>query len=656
MRLKSLILLWLLPLYLLAAPAFSGWQECHLSDGTPVLLRLVGDEFYHYWETETGMLALEQPDGSFILTDEPIPLLSEQTRLRKAARPDAQPQRTIGKPTTPARGLVLLVQFADTKFKAANDSAAFVDMFNKAGYDYDGATGSAADYFKAQSNNQYQPVFDVFGPITLANDAVYYGEQGEKNGSTINDLYMADFVMDAVQAADSKGCDFSPYDGDNDGYVDIVYLVYAGRGQADGGATSTIWPHNWKVTDALYYGRAHSTVITGAKWLLKSFDGKKVNNYACSAELRRGEYRAGIGTFCHEFSHVLGLPDYYVTISTAANNGKNYTPGPWSVMDQGLYNNSGRTPPNYSVYDKYFMSWLTPKHLPKDKQTDVTVTADYTDVYQISGQTGTTAKSYKTTSRVWYLENRQHTGWDTYLPGKGLCVWEVVYNNSNWTDNKPNNETVGYTIVTAKSLTRPYTPYKDKSAQGAVCGTTFPGTSNVTSFTPAEGCALTAITEKSGIITFQYNGGTPLPTEYAYELIGDKCTVPADGVVLPNAPLELIITPDAGYTLADESCWMVEMGSTMLTYTPYNPSSPLDPNAFSYDASTSTFRIASVTGDVTILADAIVYTPTSIDNLAAPQSNDQRPTTIDHSLILQNGTLYLLRAGKLYTISGVLVR
>ena len=81
---------------------------------------------------------------------------------------------------------------------------------------------------------------------------------------------------------------------------------------------------------------------------------------------------------------------------------------------------------------------------------------------------------------------------------------------------------------------------------------------------------------------------------YSYSLLGTNCTEELEGMVSKNAALSLTITPDAGYTLADPSCWTVEMGSTMLTYG----------TGFTYNSTANTFNISSVTGDVTILAEA----------------------------------------------------
>lgn len=585
-----------------AVPAYRGWQTKTQPDGSTIEVRQVGDEFYHYWESMDGQLVLEQEDGTFVVSNEPKPTSAQIKAKRNASSlKSSKPRKAIGKLNKAPRGLLILVQFSNVSFNSGNDNTAFTDMLNKTGYDYNGATGSAVDYFKAQSNNDYKPVFDVVGPVTLSNTRKYYGEQGKINGYQENDMYIADFVIDAVTAAEAAGCDFSQYDADKDGYVDIVYFIYAGKGQAGGGTTETIWPHNWELISALYYGQTHGTsgyyVNADSQGNITSmniprFDGKYINNYACSAELRTDGNRSGIGTFCHEFGHVLGLPDYYVTDESASNEDKGYTPGAWSIMDYGSYNNNEMTPPNYSAYDKLFMGWDTPELLSKNAQQNVTLTTDYSSSYQITGTTS--AATATTQQRVWYLENRQKTGWDTYLPGHGLLVWEVTYNSDDWTNNEPNNENIGYTIVTANSLSRPYTPCVYNTTATSTSGTTFPGTSNVTSFTPATGCAITNIAENDGVITFKYNGGELNYWTYGFE--GTNCTITgeASGQVDKGAALNLTITPNAGYTLSDADCWAVEMGSVLLEYG----------TGFAFNEGTGAFSIASVTGNVYIIATA----------------------------------------------------
>ena len=596
-RFLTLILITTLAVSAWAVPAYRGWQERTLSDGTPVTVRQIGDEFYHFWETQDGKLALEQEDGTFVISEEGRPTGEQIASRRKMARMfPSKSRKAIGDLNLAPRGLVILVQFsgAGESFQSGNDKTAMTNMLNQEGYNYDGATGSAVDYFKAQSNNTYAPIFDVVGPVTLDNNLKYYGEQGSIGGYDQNDMYIADFVIDAVTKADAAGCDFSKYDGDNDGYVDIVYFIYAGKGQADGGSTNTIWPHNWELASALWYGTTHGG--SGYSYSnLPRFDTKRINNYACSGELNGSGGRSGIGTLCHEFSHVLGLPDYYVTDDEAANSGKKYTPGAWSIMDYGSYNNDGKTPPNYSPHDKLYFNWSTPEFLAKDAKKNCTLTTTYGSAYQITGTT--TSAGAKSSSRVWYLEYRKKSGWDKYLPGHGMVVWEVQYNSTNWTNNTPNNSSVGYTLVTANTANnqnpRPYEPCVYNTTASSTSGTPFPGTSNVTSYTPATGCALTNITESSNDITFKYNGGED-KTRAAYEFVTDHCTAPADGDVAINAALSVTITPNSGYTLDDASCWTVEMGGVTLTYG----------SGFTYNASTNTFYIASLTDDVVIMAEA----------------------------------------------------
>ena len=485
-----------------AVPAYPGWQTKTQPDGSTITVRLVGDEFYSYWETQDGKLALEQPDGTFVRTAEAIPSREQVAQRRKASlKYQSGRRKDIGHPTQAPKGLAILVQFANVSFEQQNDSTTFSNLLNERGYSYQGATGSAVDYFSAQSNGQYEPTFDVFGPVTLPHDRVYYGEDGEVDGVKTYHRYIADFVIDAIQAADSAGCDFSQYDSDNDGEVDIVYFFFAGKGQAAGGEAETIWPHNWWLDAALYLGFTHGNsgyYYNKSGRNLPVLDGKMINKYACSAELQSDGSRSGIGTLCHEFGHVIGLPDYYDT--AYGYNDENYmTPARWSIMDFGSYLNNEMTPPNYSIFDKMFMGWAKPKFLTADKRKNVRMTTDYNDAYQITG--GDKRVNYNCPDTVYYIENRQNTGWDEYLPGHGMIVWRVVYDQDIWTANAPNNEDgkPRYTLLAGDSsaVKIGYYPKDAFPAGGVTYLKLFPG------------CELSEIAETDGLITFQYNGGMP---------------------------------------------------------------------------------------------------------------------------------------------------
>lgn len=471
-------------------PARRGWVARTLDDGSPIEVQQQGDEFYHYWETRDGKVAVLQENGKFTITDEAVPT-SSQVSARRSASPYCR--RSIGTINLAPRGLVILVNYANVSFQAQNTQAAMDSMMNASGYSYNGATGSSRDYFIAQSDSQYMPVFDVVGPVTLPQNRSYYGDN--KNNKEGADKNAPQMIIDACQAVDNQ-VDFSIYDNDHDGQIDIVYIIYAGLGEADGGASECIWPHNWQV-----YSGANKTCY---------LDGKLLNNYACSGELStdvssENTIRGTIGTPTHEFGHVIGLPDYYDTLS-GVNFDDWLTPNRWSIMDYGCYNNNGNTPPNYSIFDKYFIGWASPQHLPAYAQLDVTLGSGYYEGYQLTG--GANLLPYTTTNTVYYLENRQAEGWDSALPYHGMIIWQVKYNSTEWQNNRPNNEANNprYTLLSAVA--------------GAVIGSAtstdnpFPGSANVTECTPLPGCAMTQISEQNGIITFKYNGGAPYdPTD-----------------------------------------------------------------------------------------------------------------------------------------------
>ena len=561
-----------------AVPAYRGWQTRTQPDGTTITIRQVGDEFYHYWETEDGKVAVEQPDGTFVVGNEQAPTGEQVVARRIAARNAKQPRRAKADygAIQPTKLLVLLVNFSDKSMNSSHNKAFFQNLLN-------GSLPSVQDYFRTSSGGNYVPVFDVFGPYTLPNNMAYYGG----NDSDGNDQHPDQMVVDACALAYADGCNFADYDTNSDGKVDNIYVIYAGYGEAAGAPANTIWPHSWEI---------YSQYVSGT---LK-YNNKTLGHYACSAELsgKSGSNSDGVGTFAHEFSHVIGLPDYYDTdYGTNSDNG--VTPGEWTLMDQGSYNGSGQYPPLYSIYDKYFMGWATPKFLAKDDKKNVTMTTTWDDAYQITG--GSSRVACTSTNTVYYIENRQKSGYDQYLPGHGMLVWKVTYNSTRWSQNDLNNTagTLRYTIVPADGKTRNYGAGSDP----------FPGTSSKKSWTPFTGCALTEIAESAGNISFKYNGGVT-KTKCTYEFVAENCTTPADGEVAMNAALNVTITANSGYTLADASCWTVEMGGVELTYG----------SGFTYNASTGAFSITSLTDDVVIMAEAKrIYTVTwSVNGSTTP--------------------------------------
>ena len=511
---------------LFAVPAYRGWQTRTLADGSTVTVRQNGDEFFHYWETQDGKLAIEQKDGSFVLSNKAIPS-PKQHAARRAAAVKRQRKAIGGDPNLAPYGIVIVVNFADSKMEAGHTTATFNDLCNAQNCTvnaYDGKNfGSAAQYFADQSKGAYRPVFDVFGPVTLPHDVAYYGEQKDAetdDEDDINDLYIADFVIDAVEAADAAGCDFSQYDSDGDGYVDFVYFIFAGKGQAAGGSKETIWPHNWDLVSALYYGFTHGDspyFVDDHEWNPLMEDGKIINSYACSSELDYYNTLDGIGTLCHEFGHVMGLPDLYDT-QYGHNYENHLTPGEWDIMDQGAYNGGGHCPPNYNPWEKHFFGWADLFN-PGDNPMNISLIANGEEGQRICQINASgVEQGARESGWCYYLENRQQNGWDSYLPTHGMMIWKVNYNADIWAQNAPNttDDDPQLTVV-CSSGTIIGTVWQYNSRTGRydlindATNNVFGEAAGVNEWEGVAGKPVTDISDANGVVTAKYKGGETDP-------------------------------------------------------------------------------------------------------------------------------------------------
>lgn len=372
--------------------------------------------------------------------------------------------------------LVIIVDYPNLGFTVDDPLQHFTNMLTQQGYSEYGGTGSIYDYFSENSAGQFTPDFDVYGPVTMDHNYSYYGS----NDWWGNDSNAAAMIIEACQKIDDQ-VDFSQYDRNNDGYIDNVYVFYAGKGEASYGSADTIWPHSWNVT-----------VATSTPYY---FDGVRLDRYACSNEWESNA-PDGIGTFVHEFSHVLGLPDLYCT-----SYGTAFTPGEWSVLDSGPYNNDGRTPPGYGAFERYALGWLEPTVI------DGPATISLDNVNKNEAYIIPTGDD----NEYFLLENRQQEGWDAYIPGHGMLVWHVDYKQSVWDDNTVNNNSSHQYVDIEEA--------DNKKTETTRDGDSFPGRSKVTSFTDdtkpsmktwggkALQLPLTEIDETDGIITFKVAGG-----------------------------------------------------------------------------------------------------------------------------------------------------
>ena len=469
-----------------AIPARRGSVVVTQPDGTEMVVCQNGDEHFHWITNEKGEWLKLGEDGFYRVTKA---LSAEQIEAKRMAAP----RRVVYKETplnVAPRGLVILVNFKDVEFttsKAEMDSMLTGKNYARNySYTYQNKTyevqseGSAWKYFYDSSSGQYDPQFDVVGPVTVKNNMAYYGEN-------VRNFDAAPWTMvkEACELVNDS-VDFSLYDNDNDGYVDFVYVIYAGYGEADGGVANTIWPHSY--------------------WLLEAginckVDGKQVDLYACGNELdSHSNKHTGIGTFCHEFSHVLGLPDMYET----TGNGTHKTLGEWSILDYGPYNNEGNTPPAYSAYERFFMGWLIPELIVDTaniKLEDIK-TSNRALLISSSDEHNLIGNDPKPTS-FYMLENRQQVGWDEFIPGHGMMLTKIQYSSSKWIENEVNNSSnrMGVDLIEADGKTPGYY----ENGYDGKAGDLFPF--GATEYTEIIDHPIEDIKEKAGVIYFKYKGG-----------------------------------------------------------------------------------------------------------------------------------------------------
>lgn len=335
--------------------------------------------------------------------------------------------------------LVLLVEYKDRQFEYASFDY-FERFLNEDGFSDYGSLGSVRDWLLENSLGKYNPHFDVYGPIKLPKNSTYYGVDSFF-GMDERSYQMA---VDAMKIIDEE-VDFSIYDGNGDGLIDNVFIIYAGAGDF---GEDTIWPHEAFVSE-----------FTNSKY---SFDGVQLEQYACACEHMYDTTRPdGIGTFVHEFCHVMGLPDIY---AKGLGIFDGFTPGEWSVIDRGPYNNDGLTPPNFSSFERAALGWLDVLTM-EEGAIEIPNLAESNVAYVLPTDNK---------DEFFFFENRQQVGNDTFLPGHGMLVWHIDYKENDWQAGEVNNDGShqNVDIIEADNI----------KTDATRSGDSFPGTSGVTEF------------------------------------------------------------------------------------------------------------------------------------------------------------------------------
>lgn len=492
-KLFGIVILCAVAVSAIAVPARRDGMIRTDANGTEKMVFLHGNETFHY---------MTDADGNWLDEETLLPMSAEAKAARenhgkaRVAARRAKQETGVSRLLAP-RGVIILVSFKDKAFSQTNDDMTQWAMGEK--YDYNGATGSIHQYFYDQSWGQYDMQIDVVGPVTVSQNYSYYG----KNDLQGNDQHPDEMVQEACQLADKQGIDFSQYDSDGDGKVDWVVILYAGKGEADGGGSNTIWPHQWELS------------YTGMDFKL---DGKTIDHYCCLNEIDgQTSERCGIGTFCHEFSHVMGLPDFYATVEGATHR----TLVNWDIMDYGPYNNDGNTPPNYSAYERWFMGWMTPRQMTAPENVTLHVLHESREAILLCEGDHNLDGLNPNPRTFFLLENRIQQGWDKYLPGSGMMITKIQYSPTKWINNTVNNNSssLGVDIIEARKNTNAYT--------GSAYDLFPKGAKNWYGF---ENHWVEEITRdfQTGTITFIYDGGWPEGIE---EVNSEERTVKSEKVL-----------------------------------------------------------------------------------------------------------------------------
>lgn len=383
MKKKTLLLMLtiLMSINAWGAKAFPGPYTFTQPDGTKLSVTLHGDEYFHYYTTLDGVILVREGDTFYIaeISDDggikatnvlahnngvrsstEITLIQKQDKekllsgntIKKAIRKVPVSTNVIP-PYTPHTGspniVVILAQFQDVKFTVNKPVNAFDNIFNASTLtdygnhdsyckenNYKGNIGSVRRYFKMMSTNEFTPNFRIVGPITLSQNRKHYGGS-KKVPDDEKATALAEEAVDSVMKLELVDLNSNEYDADNDGNVDLVYIIYAGLMQNMGGPNESVWAK--------------------ASYTNHSIGKKKVRRYCMSGELAHEGYIASIGVICHEFSHCLGLPDLYVTSDYSQYYADNQEMEYWDLMDGGEYVYNGWAPTAYTAWEKEAMGW-----------------------------------------------------------------------------------------------------------------------------------------------------------------------------------------------------------------------------------------------------------------------------------------------------------
>ena len=437
-----------------AAKAQSFPVQVRQADGTTITVILRGDEHINWYTSLDGVLLVQGADNSYYVghvANDGRLVTTKQLAHEAISRSQAE-RNLIGKqdkekfysyvnkiaeqsensyenspltrgvtvgtgyngvPYFPHTGspkaLVILAEFQDTTFTIKDTKKVFTNYLMNEGHFKDTSYGQNQNYkgvrgyFKDCSYGKFTPIFDVVGPIKLPKEHAVYGADNDRM-----DLLLAD----ACSAVD-RMVNFADYDSNNDGIVDLVYIIYAGHSaNFKDNKVTNIWPKSGTIN------------------ISNKFDGKSIRRYGVSNELNGSDKTSknnkkinGIGLFCHEFSHTLGLPDIYA-YHTDAENQDDQGMEFWDIMDGGTGVRGGRVPSSYLAWEREVMGWMSIDELTKDCHVDKLKSIDNGGkAYKILNKD--VKNEYVVLQSI--QKGNWNQGWGDETYAKGLLAYRISY-------------------------------------------------------------------------------------------------------------------------------------------------------------------------------------------------------------------------------------
>lgn len=565
---KKLLLLCAMMLTMVQAvaiPAVPKPANLRNAQGAQLDVRLHGDEFYHYYTTSDGYTVLRNEQGGWDyarkqgdkLVSTGVQAHNESMRspverqliaaINKRLT-DASMVAQAGKNRAQAhgnrverfnykrfRGLIILIEYTDMSFGMSNPKDFYTHMVcdrNYTGYTVNGrkvnCPGSVRDYYYDQSGGMFDPAFDVVGPVR-----VNYASTAHRGTSGSANIFSA-----AMKAVDDQ-VDYTRYDGDGDGTIDMVFFIGAGPAACyEGNDDNLLWPHK------------HMFVLQS---LFTRYDGMRPYDYACATEIYGWQdtpsslETQGIGVICHEFSHVLGLQDHYDADYTSSG-GECHTPGWWDIMADAPTTDAARTPPAYSLYERWSLGWCNPTIINKK------------GIYTLNAIDGTSEGCIlrsPDSNEYFTLENRQNTTkWDKFLPGHGMLITRVDSSDvtTAWGMNKVNVNPSHMHLQLLRAW--------NNTALDDLDSDPFPGTKKVTSITNNTSPNLITWSGKRNaynILNIRETGG-----KISFEVVGDGETSSAKRLVETFDKLPLTMA-NGDEAMGDIAKWKLT-GATIANY------------------------------------------------------------------------------------------